>query len=323
MKLLREIDTKKIVSWVGTVLMLIALAFIAQRLIMMRHDLNLSVLGSPAVIAALLLLAVMEGTVVILASLNYRKLVISASGIPVGRALSTKVYTVSNLYKYIPGGVLYVLGRNRIAIETQGIRHSKVFLATVTEGVLFAVGALILSVLLAFEHSIYYVRQLEIPFLVRLAFGLILLIAAVILFIFRRRLPGLFANSISSVKNFRAPELLRRLAVALLLITLWAGIFLGTLMLMGQPMTFSLGITVMGLFILSWLLGFLTPGAPSGIGIREAVMLMFMSGVLSEGILLTAMVVHRILAVLGDLAAYGMAMVYSAVSRKHSVSHKA
>jgi len=54
-------------------------------------------------------------------------------------------------------------------------------------------------------------------------------------------------------------------------------------------------------FILSWLIGFLTPGAPAGIGIREFVLTATLASLIAESDLLLAIVMGRVVTMLGDL----------------------
>ena len=70
----------------------------------------------------------------------------------------------------------------------------------------------------------------------------------------------------------------------------------------------NLYITILGLFSLSWVIGFITPGVPGGIGVREAMMLMFLTGIASEEKILTSAIIYRIISVLGDLCSYGYAV---------------
>jgi len=310
MKRFRAIDTKKAASWAGTVLMLASLVFIVGRLMQMRQDLDFSIFRNPRTLSLLLLLACLEGMFILLAAVNFRNLAGDVSGVAVNRTLAIKVYATSNLYKYIPGGVMYILGRNRMAIETEALRHSRVALATVLEGVLFTIAALILSMAYASDQAIYYFRQLDISPLVGLVPALLLLVALPLLFHFRQHLGAALKNFRESNPGFRPLTLAKRQVFVLLIMNLSPLAFLATLALLGQPMTLSLGIADMGLILLSWLAGFLTPGAPSGLGIREAVLLLFLAGTLDEGILLSAMLTHRILAVAGDVIAYGIALVY-------------
>lgn len=62
-------------------------------------------------------------------------------------------------------------------------------------------------------------------------------------------------------------------------------------------------------FALSWLLGFITPGAPAGIGVREGIMVLFLSGVAAADIVLLMVAAMRIATIAGD----GLVFVVSAI----------
>jgi len=89
-----------------------------------------------------------------------------------------------------------------------------------------------------------------------------------------------------------------------------AVIYLCIVMLMGQTMTWELLPQVVGLFVMSWAIGFVTPGAPAGLGVREAIMLMFLGGVLDQNILTTSAIVYRLFCIVGDVLALGLSRVY-------------
>ena len=315
MTFLKSIDPKKAASWVGAVLMAASLFFILRQIMSMWQDIDLSILANLWVLAALLGLAMAEGVAILLASVNYRILIKNVSGITVKRPLATVVYMVSNLYKYIPSGVMFVLGRNRMALETQGLSHGKVLLATVLEGVFAAAAAIMISGVLIFDYVIYYFYQLDIWPMVGLTLGIAALIAIPILYLFRKRLRTALDNLKTDTEVLRPTVLLKRLAFGAIPMSISASTFVVTLILLGQPMTVGLGITVIGLFVLSWLAGFLAPGVPSGIGVREAILLMFLAGSLNEGTLLSAVIIHRVLAVVGDVMGYGAALAYARVKR--------
>jgi len=101
------------------------------------------------------------------------------------------------------------------------------------------------------------------------------------------------------------------LSAHIVILAMQALTFPATLLLLGQSLTPSLTTAIIGLFALSWLAGFLTPGAPSGLGIREAMMLLFLGGLVDESVLLTAIVLHRAMGVVGDVFVYGLGLVYS------------
>jgi len=311
-----KVDAKKIVSWAGSALMVVSIGFIFGRL--RTYGLDLSLLTSPWVVAGLLVVAFIESLGIVGASLNYRAIIKNISGVKLFRPFAVMVYNVSNLYKYIPGGVMYVLGRNRLAVETEGLSHAKVAFATVFEGGLVALSGLVVALVFSFEHSIYYIRQLT--------FSPVFLVAAIAVpavifppvYIFRKDIKQLFGQFFSTVEILKPAVFVKRFGFALFLMFLWGMSFVAVITLLGQPMTLSLALTVVGLYLLGWLAGFLTPGAPSGFGIREAVLLMLMPGMVVESVLLSAMLIHRIITVIGDVFAYCIAVIYERASKNEN-----
>lgn len=301
---IKNIGAKKLVSYAGTLLMLVSIGFIARQLA--AYGIDFSLLSSAAVVAGLFAVAFAEGVAMFGASFNFRALLRNVSGVAVEKPLAVIVYLTSNLYKYIPGGVMYVAGRHRMAVETENLRHTKLAFSTVIEGVMYGLAALIVALSLAFENSVDYARDLEILPLVLLIPGIALLVIAPPAYIFRKKIVEFW----QTVKVFKFTVLAKRFGFALGMMFLWGVTFLLTLTLLGQPMTPTLAPTIVGLYLLAWLAGFLTPGAPSGFGVREAVMMLFLDGLVYTEILLAAMVIHRVVTVVGDLCAYALGLAY-------------
>jgi len=309
--------TAKIVSWAGTLLMVASLVFLGRRLFLegAGADFDIGTFVTIGVVAGLGFVALMEGVGIVLATFNYRALVNNVSGVLVGRPLALVVYTISNLYKYIPGGVMYVVGRNRLAVETEELSHPKVALATVIEGAIIVVAAILIILFTVFDHAVYYLRQVEVPTVIGIILISIVVIGGSVLFSMRHKIKLGIKKLFDHMQVLSIPVLIKRLGFGLVIMALWGGTFLVTLMVLGQPLEPGQAPTVVGLFLLSWLAGFLVPGAPSGIGIREMVMLMFMGDILSEDILFAAMLMHRIVVATGDVVAYGAAVVYGNLSK--------
>ncbi len=59
-------------------------------------------------------------------------------------------------------------------------------------------------------------------------------------------------------------------------------------------------IGLVGAFVISWLVGLITPGAPAGVGVRELVLLFLLKGVVAEVDLLLAVALGRVITVIGD-----------------------
>jgi len=314
---IKSLNIKKLVSYVGTVLMVISLVFIARRLIADEgFDRGLlELLTSPGVVIGLLSIAALEGSGILLAGLNFRALVRNVSGILPPRPLALSVYTESNVYKYIPGGVMYVAGRNRLAVEMAALSHGKVALATILEGVGMVIGVVVVAVVFAFDHSVTYLRQMDILPIIVLIVGVVLLITAPILFVLRHKIGGGLKKLTDNMETINFSVIAKRLGFSIMLMFFYSLTFLLTLVVLGQEVNFSLGFAIIGLYLLAWLAGFITPGAPSGLGIREVVMMMFLGDFVNVTILTAAMVMHRVLTIVGDFGAYAFAKV---LARRHA-----
>lgn len=71
-------------------------------------------------------------------------------------------------------------------------------------------------------------------------------------------------------------------------------------------------------FALSWLLGFVVPGAPGGVGIREAVFVGLFGPQLGDGFAAGLALLLRIITTLGDLLTFGLASWISAGSLRNA-----
>jgi len=295
-------------------LMVVSLGFIARRFVVAGVD--FSWLTSPWVVVGLFAVAFTEGLAMIVTSLNFRGLLKNISGVLVAKPLAMTVYLVSNLYKYIPGGVMYVAGRHRMVVETEDLTHGKLAFSTVVEGALIAIGALLIALTFSFEFAVEHMRQSDILSIVLIVIMVLLVAATVPLYIFRKRVFTAVKKFWATVELFKPLVLIKRFVFAVVLMFLWSFTFLLTIMLLGQPVTMEIALPIMGLYLLSWLSGFLAPGAPSGIGVREFVMLTFLGGLVNESILLAAMVIHRIVTMTGDVSAYGLALAYEKYAKR-------
>lgn len=79
-------------------------------------------------------------------------------------------------------------------------------------------------------------------------------------------------------------------------------IFIGVLtQIVGISLDFHQSRIILGAFLLSWILGFIMPGAPGGIGIREASLTLMLNSFSNVESILFGIVIYRIVNVFGDL----------------------
>ena len=132
-------------------------------------------------------------------------------------------------------------------------------------------------------------------------FGIILLIISVGLAIFLlSRLFGLLVS-----KAFGSLLLLQAIS---------GGIFVILLDVIARESQFSpqIWLLIGGSYIIAWLVGLVTPGAPAGAGVRELILLLLLKSIVKEADLLVAVVLGRIITVLGDVLFFMMAFLIPA-----------
>jgi len=297
--------SKKAISVLGTVLMIASFVFIVRRI--MQYDIDLSF--SPLMWIGLLLVALAIGCGLIFAGFNYRWLLGNLSGLYLEPRLTIKTYCVANLYKYLPGSVMYVLGRNRLALDIEGLTHAKVAGATVLEGLFIALAATVIAGLFIYNYFVYFASR--ISSIIWAIIGLLVLVLVIGATFFRKNLLAGLKAFTEGVRGFNLWAMVRLMGACVLIMLVLGGSFVVLLIMLGQPVALHQVTTIIGLYVLSWLVGFMTPGAPSGLGVREAVMLMVMGGVMDEYVLVYAAVVHRVLTIIGDIIAYGIAWAYA------------
>lgn len=72
-----------------------------------------------------------------------------------------------------------------------------------------------------------------------------------------------------------------------------------------------------GAYVLAWLAGLVTPGAPAGVGVREAVLLLLLGGQFAPADLLVAVVLGRAVTASGDLLFYLCSLAIKTKSPAH------
>jgi glycosyltransferase 2 family protein len=69
----------------------------------------------------------------------------------------------------------------------------------------------------------------------------------------------------------------------------------------GEEMATQHWLAIGGAYVVAWLAGLVTPGAPAGVGIREMVLLFLLKGLVIDTDLLLAVLLGRLVTVSGDL----------------------
>jgi len=304
--------------WVGRVLTLIAFVFIIVSIA--RYDADFSI--SLAASFGLILASIVCSVAVVVSAFIFSWMVRMLSGIRIDQTKAILIFCSSNLYKYLPGNIMHLLGRNRLAIETEGLSHGKVAMASALDSLFHILAAVLIAAVSVSGYFLIYISQFDIRYELLLA-SLVCVFAAVCatLFISRQRAKKWIKQLWATLGEFKIYAMAKLLIACILRLVLLAFMYLIVLVLLGQSIAGEDITRIIGLFALSWVIGFIVPGAPGGLGIREAMLLLFIGGTFDEGILLSSVVFYRIVCVGGDVIAYVYAFLYSKYKNYFGVEH--
>lgn len=212
------------------------------------------------------------------------------------------LYCRSNVLKYLPGNVMQYVGRNQIAID-EGLSHAEVGLATLLEIGIVAMSAVSVAAVFSWSYLVEAVRQfVKINYWV---VGIGILGAAVILIavflLFSKKIIS-YLSGILNVQNILKILLLIIYYAFVLIIN--AVVYFCVLSILKSSVPPEYYLVGTGLHSLAFFLGYVTLGAPGGLGIREAVLVYFFSAFMAENQVLAGALVTRIISVAGDFFAW-------------------
>lgn len=266
---------KRVLHWVGGALALASIVFVALRLREHAGEIDFERFG-PGDWIGLAVLAVAYGSANILLALAWRNL-LAFCGERTGRFWAVRAYGISQLGKYVPGNIFHFAGRQAIGLSAGlagwPLARSALWelgLISVTGGLfVLLAGPLVISALPA--------------------------TLAVLLFL---AVLGFFFLAVIRVLGRDVAAAMSQQALFLLVS---GTVFVGALILATPDYPdLALWPAVVGAYVIAWLAGLLTPGAPAGIGVREVVLLFLLGNVAAAPDLVFAVVLARLISVVGD-----------------------
>ena len=301
----------KIINYFGKVLVLLSLVFLFIKLGQNINEIkSFRVdLTTALAVSAVILINLLSGAIV-----TYAWVLFLRSG---GFVLSFKkayaIYGRAAVAKYIPGNVFHYVGRVALGGE-YGIPKEKVVLSMVVETGTLAVTAIVFGIAgLLYDFNYYssitriiYENKFITGFLTVL-FLLTLLFITVIVLNRGKEWARLILSYldpftvIKSVLIYLVNFSLVGVSIYFLLNAFWeidSGL---------QWYQLAYG------FALAWGVGFIVPGAPGGIGIREFILVALYGPILGEGVIVGLALILRVLMTIGELLMFAIAY-YNALS---------
>jgi hypothetical protein len=198
-----------------------------------------------------------------------------------------RIYLKSQVLKYTPGNILHFVYRHS-AGKQLGLTHTQLLRATITETVQLITWAVTLSLpLLVWGYANHSLWGIPTDVLAVCA-ALLILISHV----YQNRQPG--------------QQHTLRINIAYLLYFVIMGVIC-YLSMHALGLSQLSWLTVSGLYAAAWLAGYVVPGAPGGLGVREAVFVLLSNGIYQPHEALLLIAVIRLIAVFGEVLCYLLA----------------
>lgn len=282
----------------GSALAIVSVVFIAALFWKERDVLSTFQPGAPGVVA-LALSALGYGLLGWVLADAWRQLLIWSGETNIPRSYARRIYAQTQIAKYIPGNVAQFAGRQVIGRQA-GWTHTGLLLSTVFELLsLVCVAAAIAAVTIATGAFDAFLWKL-------LAAGGIaaVLVAGGVLAL--RISPRLLADRWPDFANRLARLKLRDLWPVFAYYTLFfatSGLLfiVVTAVTIGEPVAFEHWPRLIGLLSIAWIVATLTPGAPSGIGVREMVLVAGLAFITTTDKAILIATLWRAVTVSGDL----------------------
>lgn len=287
-----------VIRLIGFLLLGLSLAYIAREVARYWPEIAQWRPGAAELLSLFVLALIYALMLYILAEVWHRLVTIFG---PEPRARTWRSYALTQIARYLPGNFAHLIGR---AVFLRGglLSSGQIGLATGLELVIVPAGAMT-ALLIAVPFipiSTDIIGPMRLPFNENslTAIGCIVLVIGIVcLILLGQRLAG-------------GRKFLATLFVALSLCTLFMmclGAVFGTIigMVSGGPFLVS---AVAG--VLAWLVGYATPGAPGGLGPREAALVFLLSSVITSNELIIAVALFRLVTIAGDLICFTVGVIF-------------
>jgi hypothetical protein len=295
--------TKHIIKIIGYILGVLAFYFIYRQISKAQFewsDIQPSVKGSwfYLVLALVLYVAVM-----FIGAVLWGNILNLLSKQRVGNNIKAivKIHSKSNIGKYLPGNFMQFIGRN---ILGKNLNYSQVdlFFSTVIEIVLSVlIAVVIIGVLWTTglnDLDLIYLQSIDTSiFLILFATGFLLLLLSYLFF--RNLIDTTIKKLITVFSGIKTVlHLFSGFVFAYVLLGL-CNYFI--LMALSEVIEHNVVVSVFIAYLISWIVGFVLPGPPGGLGVREFIFISLLSPLYELSLLSLSAIILRLINIFGDV----------------------
>lgn len=286
----------KILKIFRLMIILLSFWFIGEKFWLHHNWLKTSAINYELLLT-ILICSIIYGSSEFLLSFAWRRLLIMCGHKDISVNICNKIYGKSQIAKYIPGNIFHVVGRHILGNQA-GVKNIVLAGATIYE----ILGLISISLIISFSgmtifgfENIYF--SLDHIILILLSTivitGLVTALAPYFMSLNGIIIPhrGIWDTffSISKIYIFYFIFFL----IAGLLLALITNVFLDVNLIVITKLVV--------IFSIAWVAGFIIPGAPGGIGVREAVIIFFITPIIGEAQSIAIAIALRFVTLFGDV----------------------
>ena len=283
---------KILLNLVGACLAILGSVLVVQKILVYLSDINFKEIDS-SIWLLLASLTILHSISNLLLAFGWGK-VLQHHNLRVSPVWLISTFFISQIGKYIPGNIFHLAGRQLMG-TTAGHSKSVIAKSLFWELLLLTLMGTIISAL-----ALPAVIGLELTFITNI-------VGFSVFFVF---------VAFVTQRYLSKEVLLAALLYGAFLIVSGAFFCLIYQTLNNESLPLNMKIIVMASFTLSWLGGFLTPGAPAGLGVRELILIALLGAWMNEAQLIFSIVISRTVSAAGDLLSFLVGLALSFLMKK-------
>lgn len=311
----------KWINTIGNLLLVISVLFIGRSLY--KQDINIRLyinsgwdIGLFSAVIGIYILTIYLGAYV-----YYTILSIFSKKI-IDKDIIKEVYISSNLGKYLPGNVMHFVGRNVLGSQ-YNISQKDMAISTILELIL----VLLVSGIIILVFGYKYITSV-VTYLISNYFNIIIIIGIVIIlacgaicyviYKFKHKI-----KSISSQINYTKfnKSMIRCVGIDFFSQIISGSTYVIVLMAICNG-RFENWVSIIAIYLMAWFIGFIMPGVPGGIGIKESILILLLNGMIPKNIVLISVVIHRCLNIIAEVLAFISIKIMLRIKRRSCVEDK-
>lgn len=235
------------------------------------------------------LIAIYGGSLFLLAE-NWHRCVRVLGRVNTPRGTTYASFVLTQVGKYVPGNVVHFVGRHLWLMQT-GIAHRALYLAFVLETFILVAASVAVGMIATWAfppelQGLIYVIRMVAP----AASSLIVVSVIGLLVVAAARID--VGKTISQALVGFGSAVLFFLVQGMVFFCICSEVSSGA------------DLSAVGVAVVAWTAGFVVPGAPGGIGIREFIIFVLLGPTMPQAELLIAITLFRIITTAGDVSCY-------------------